>query len=175
MEARSKRRVVVGAATVLGAALVGLGPVSAQADSDANRDLAAARAATAKYHDEARAVADGYTPTDFCVESPAGAMGYHYLNHEYFGAPLDVRKPAALIYQPRPDGGRKLVAVEYFKVDADQDLGTDDDRPTLFGDEFDGPMEGHEPGMPRHYDQHVWIWQHNPSGMFAEWNPAGTC
>lgn len=174
MKARSRIRVVVGAVSVLGAALA-LGPLPAQADSDANRDLAAARAATAKYHDEAKAVADGYTPTDFCVESPAGVMGYHYINHEFFGKPLDVRKPAALIYQPRPDGTRKLVAVEYFKVDDDQKLDTDHDRPTLFGDEFDGPMPGHEPGMPVHYDQHVWIWQHNPAGMFAEWNPAGTC
>lgn len=26
-----------------------------------------------------------------------------------------------------------------------------------------------------HYDQHVWIWSHNPDGVFATWNPAITC
>jgi hypothetical protein len=22
---------------------------------------------------------------------------------------------------------------------------------------------------------HVWLWKHNPSGMFADWNPNVTC
>ena len=38
---------------------------------------------------------------------------------------------------------------------------------------FDGPMLGHEPGMPIHYDLHAWLWKQNPSGMFARWNPDG--
>jgi hypothetical protein len=29
--------------------------------------------------------------------------------------------------------------------------------------------------MPIHYDLHVWLWQHNPSGLFAPWNPDVTC
>ena len=40
---------------------------------------------------------------------------------------------------------------------------------------FDGPMLGHEPGMPIHYDLHVWIWQHNPVGMLDQFNPSGSC
>lgn len=44
--------------------------------------------------------------------------------------------------------------------------------PVLFGRTFDGPMAGHGPGMPWHYDLHVWIWAHNPSGTFAQFNPA---
>lgn len=148
----------------------------AQAGTMQNKDLAAARAATAQYHNESTAIADGYHATDECVAVPdIGAMGYHYVNFELFGQPLDVRKPAALIYQPNGNGGRKLVAVEYFAVDEDQDLSTDDDKPSLFGVEFDGPMEGHEEGMPVHYDLHVWVWQHNPAGMFEQFNPAGSC
>ena len=42
-------------------------------------------------------------------------------------------------------------------------------------DPFDGPMEGHSPVMPRHYDLHVWVWHHNPSGMFSMWNPNVSC
>ena len=34
-------------------------------------------------------------------------------------------------------------------------------------------MLGHEPGMPIHYDLHVWIWQHNPVGMLDMFNPRG--
>ena len=45
----------------------------------------------------------------------------------------------------------------------------------LFGQTFDGPMPGHIPTMPWHWDLHVWVWAHNPSGMFAEWNPSLQC
>ncbi len=40
---------------------------------------------------------------------------------------------------------------------------------------FDGPMLGHAPGMPIHYDLHVWVWRHNPSGTFNEYNPNVRC
>lgn len=59
--------------------------------------------------------------------------------------------------------------------DADQDLSTAGARPLMFGQAFAGPMEGHFPGTPMHYDLHVWTWAHNPAGMFAEWNPALSC
>ena len=45
----------------------------------------------------------------------------------------------------------------------------------LFGRGFDGPMLGHGPGMPIHYDLHAWIAEANPSGVFAQWNPAIRC
>lgn len=173
---RAARRIATTAAGLAAVALLTVLPGSASADTAENRDLAAVRAATAPYHDEAVAAADGYLPTDECAASPAGVMGFHYLNPAYVDGPLDVRRPQILVYQQSEGGGgRELVAVEYLVVDADQDLGTDDDRPYLFGRPFDGPMEGHEPNMPVHYDLHVWIWQHNPAGMFAQWNPAGSC
>jgi hypothetical protein len=36
-------------------------------------------------------------------------------------------------------------------------------------------MLGHEPGMPVHYDLHVWLYQANPDGVFASWNPSVSC
>ena len=69
----------------------------------------------------------------------------------------------------------KLVAVEYFSVDADQDLATAGDRPSVLGHPFDGPMPGHTPTMPIHYDLHVWVAENNPAGVFAQWNPAISC
>jgi len=36
-------------------------------------------------------------------------------------------------------------------------------------------MFGHEPGMPFHYDLHVWLYRHNPAGLSAMWNPRVDC
>lgn len=75
-----------------------------------------------------------------------------------------------------PKGNRlKLVGVEYMAIDGDQDLATAEDRPALFGRAFHGPMEGHGPGQPVHYDLHAWIWRVNPSGIFEDWNPKLRC
>ena len=68
---------------------------------------------------------------------------------------------------------RHLVGVEFFSADGVP--GTDDDRPSLFGQPFDGPMPGHFPGQPDHYDLHVWLWRFNPAGMFAQFNPRVSC
>jgi hypothetical protein len=51
----------------------------------------------------------------------------------------------------------------------------DNAAPVLFGRVFDGPMPGHAPGMPWHYDLHVWVWKHNPGGIFAQFNPTVSC
>ncbi len=88
---------------------------------------------------------------------------------------IDKDKPELLLYAPTRGSERKLVAVEYFKADEDQDLSTDADRPKLFGRPFDGPMPGHEPGMPVHYDLHVWVWRANPNGIFSPFNPRVSC
>lgn len=159
---------VLSAAALLASAST-LGQASAD---DQESQFAKVRAATAKYHNEARALADGYTRTDHCVPE----MGYHYLNFELFGAPLDMLKPAALIYAPHGNNGRKLIAVEYFVVDQDQDVGTHNAPvPALFGKVFDGPMPGHAPGMPVHYDLHAYIWTTNPDGTLATMNPEVSC
>lgn len=103
-------------------------------------------------------------------------MGIHFIKPSLAMDPaIDLRQPELLLYEPTKSGRLRLVGVEYFKADADQDLATDSDRPWLFGRPFDGPMLGHEPGMPIHYDLHVWIWKHNPSGMFAQFNPRVSC
>lgn len=73
------------------------------------------------------------------------------------------------------NGKLELVALEYFKRDADGSLVTADDRPFLFGQAFQGPMPGHNPTMPVHYDLHVWLYEDNPSGTFAQFNPAVSC
>ena len=146
-------------------------------DPDVGKGISQVRQATAKYHDVGTALADGYLPTEHCIEAPGvGGMGYHYLNPALVGDPsVDPSKPEVLLYAPKKNGGLKLVGVEYLVVDADQDLATDADRPDLFGVPFKGPMGGHEPGMPVHYDLHAWIFKGNPDGVFADFNPKVRC
>lgn len=160
-------------AVVLGAGLLASVTAVGQASAkDEQSEFAQVRKATAKYHNDAKAVAAGYTRGDFCVPG----MGYHYVNNDLFGAPLDLLKPAALLYAPHGKDGRKLIGVEYFVVDADQNPATDNSTvPALFGKQFDGPMPGHGPGMPVHYDLHAYIWTTNPNGTLATWNPDVSC
>lgn len=133
--------------------------------------LAEVRQATARYHDVRNAEAEGYVSTVHCVTLPDGsaAMGVHYVNVGLIDGTLRPDQPEILVYEPIP-GGLRLVAVEYMIPAAATSV-----HPALFGQPFDGPMPGHEPGMPVHYDLHVWIWKPNPDGIFAEWNPRVAC
>ncbi len=140
-------------------------------------DLQAVRAAAAQYHNVAAARADGYSDEhEPCVSSPAGTMGVHFVNQSLASDnEIDPLKPEILLYLPKSNGGYKFLGVEYFKVDDDQNLATTEDRPWLFGVPFDGPMPGHAPGMPIHYDLHAWVGVGNPAGALAAFNPAISC
>ena len=147
-------------------------------------ELEQARAALDKYRDPVLAVHDGYFSTIGCIEYPEGGregtmqyapggMGIHFLNMQLVGPTLDPAKPQVLIYEPDGDNLR-LVAAEWFMPL--QAAGKT--RPTIFGKELEGPMEGHHPLMPtgmHHYDLHVWLWKTNPAGTFAATNPALKC
>ena len=75
---------------------------------------------------------------------------------------------------PRSGNGKlQLTGAEWFVP-----LAIAKERPKMFGHEFQGPMEGHEPVMPAelaHYDLHVWLFKNNPEGTFAPTNPAVQC
>lgn len=155
-------------------ATAGIG-ITLAGDGQLPPELQAVRSAVARYHSVDQAEADGYFAASPCESSPAGTMGIHYINPALFGPGNDPLQPEILLYTPRADGSLELVGVEYFAVDADQDLATAGDRPSIFGHPFDGPMLGHAPGMPIHYDLHVWVAERNPAGVFAKWNPAIAC
>lgn len=145
---------------------------------ETQRLLREVRKATEAFRDLEAAQAAGYTETTGeCAADPKyGGMGVHYGNPELLAdGELDPLQPEVLVYQPTRHGKLRLGAVEYFIPDADQDLDTNDDLPSLFGVPFDGPMLGHEPGMPKHYDLHVWLYRDNPAGLFSAWNPSVTC
>ena len=163
---------------------------------DLGPQFAAVRAATATYHDVATARAAGYsTANEPCVVFPDGAMGIHAPNQPLIQDPaLDPTRPEVLLYEPKPDGGLKLVAVEYLRILLLRHRTTGavgpwispspwdpavyevvSPTPQLFGRTFDGPMPGHSPTMPWHWDLHVWVWTPNPNGMFATGNPLVHC
>ncbi len=151
-------------------AAVAVPAASAVAHDSAKRDLAEARRATAPFHNVDKARAAGYEAAEHCVEVPGlGGMGFHDPNFGLMDFSLDPSKPELLLYEPKKNGGLRLVAVEYFVPYVGQPA------PELFGQRFDGPMPGHEPGMPEHYDLHVWLWKHNPNGRFAQFNPRVDC
>lgn len=141
-------------------------------------DLQVARELADEFSDPQAALDAGYMAAEVCVPNPEGdgAMGYHYLNPDLIDDTISADEPEVLVYAPTgEDDELTLGAVEYLKPDADQDLSTDDDRPTIFGQEFDGPMEGHEEGQPIHYDLHVWTGVENPAGTFVPFNPDVSC
>lgn len=132
-----------------------------------------ARALLARYADPVLAVHDGYLSSMVCVEFPEGGMGVHFINMQTIGPTPDPNKPQVLIYEPIGDSLR-LAAVEWFVPLATGITAA----PVLFGETFDGPMDGHHPVMPhelRHYDLHVWLFKHNPRGMFVAVNPDVKC
>ena len=150
--------------------------------------LATTRRSTAKYLDEARAVRDGFIADPFCIAIPGvGAMGFHYVNPEWVAdIAVNPLRPEVLLYAERPNGKRHLVALEYlvpvlsggmpWQGSASEPPPTiDNPPPVLFRRTFDGPMPGHTPTMPWHYELHVWAWQHNPAGTFAPFNPRLSC
>jgi hypothetical protein len=159
-------------------------------------DLAAVRAATAAFHDVERAIEAGYaTPIGgHCDEISSGAMGVHSGNPSLVqNQALDPERPEVLRYLPQDGGGVRLTGVEYVQPVLLRNPNTGvvapwlpqtpwpanyvvvTPTPQLFGQTFQGPMPGHVPGMPWHWDLHVWVWANNPSGMFAQWNPALSC
>jgi hypothetical protein len=142
------------------------------------KELAQVRQATAKYQDVSVALAEGFIRTPNCVESPDGGMGIHFINPARLMDPAEnILEPEILLYI-ETSGGMKLLGVEYFYGIGAPDTPVPDPAPPapiLFGRPFDGPMEQHEPGQPPHYDLHVWVWQANPSGMFAMFNPNVSC
>jgi hypothetical protein len=170
-------------AAALGIAFLGatLGSVAGEEADKAQID--ALRKSLEKYQDYKVAVRDLYLSTVGCVhysgekkpglmEYPKGAMGVHFVNVTVQGPP-DPMKPNVLIYEP-VGKELKLVAAEWLvPLTADTKA-----RPSLFGQPFTGPMEGHEPLIPKeyvHYDLHAWLFKKNPLGLFAPTNPDVHC
>jgi hypothetical protein len=167
-----------------------------QGDPSLGPQLSAVRDATDQFHEVSAAMAAGYlNPAGrVCDQIAIGTMGIHSPNLALQATQaLDPLRPEVLLYLPKPGGGFRLVAVEYIQFVLLRNPATNQvapwvspnpwpsnyevvtPTPTLFGQTFNGPMAGHVPGMPWHWDLHAWIWANNPTGIFEPWNPAISC
>ena len=134
---------------------------------DVDRDLARARAATARFRNVEAAVSAGYPATDHCIENqPTGGMGLHFMNQALRDTTLDVEKPEILVYEKMADGSVRLNGVEYVVPIAGW---TSDQPPVLMGQSLKRAN-----GLGIFY-LHAWIWKPSPTGVFADWNPDVKC
>lgn len=138
--------------------------------SDTRKELAQARRATAKYHNIANAINDGYIDADFLL----AGVGCHMINLDLvFGdnGVIDLTKPELLIYATEDcaegaDGQSELRSIEYVRPcngmcdesNLPEGFSGDDDAWEVFGDNVLWTL-------------HAWVWRHNPDGIFVKINP----
>ena len=124
------------------------------------QELAAARAATAKYHDVDRAIADGYIN----VNDYEAGEGFHFVKPSLIDGTFNPDEPEVLLYAPVPNENRlELVAVEYAVP-----LALSVTPPAGFSGDSDTWRVNNEIGV---WELTAWVWLHNSNGMFAHTNP----
>jgi hypothetical protein len=175
------------ALSVLGIAVAPLSmsaPVSGQEQASAVKSSGSSplidkvRAATARFRDINVAHAEGFVQGTPCVSGPDfGAMGVHFvLPARIRGGILNAAEPAALIYQPLEGGGFRLVGVEFIVLAAGWAAKhPDGSPPALDGHLLNLIGAPNRFGLPNFYEIHVWAWEQNPVGSFADWNTHVTC
>lgn len=162
----------VALAALAGLVLAGAASVTARAD-----ELAAVRNATARFHDFDKAAEAGYGEFYVCTdEEGVGAMGQHYVNGVLVGdAILDPVAPEAIMYEPKPGGGERLVGVEWVVFVSAWEAAGNTEPPTLFGRTLNLVPEPNRYGIPAFYELHAWVWKPNPAGVHEDWNPRVSC
>jgi hypothetical protein len=136
--------------------------------------------ATAQYRDINAALAAGFAQATPCVSGPDfGAMGVHFvLGSRINAGTLDATQPEALIYEPLPNGAFRLVGVEFIilaSVWQSQNPPGSTATPALEGHLMNFVAAPNRYGLPSFYELHVWAWEHNPVGSFADWNTQVSC
>jgi len=137
------------------------------------------RKATAQFKDINAALAAGFVQATPCVSGPDfGAMGVHFvLGSRIAAGTLNGTQPEALIYEPLPSGAFRLVGVEFIilaSVWQTQNPGSTA-TPALEGHLMNFVDAPNRYGLPAFYELHVWAWEHNPVGSFADWNTQVSC
>jgi hypothetical protein len=137
------------------------------AGDDLSRELDRIREVTRKFKDLEKAHEAGYpTRVPRCIDSQDGGMGHHYMHPRLLDDTLELEKPEILVYAPVEDGKLRLAGVEYI---VPLSAWRDTDPPKILGQSL------------KRSDQleiwylHVWVWEENVNGMFADWNPAVKC
>lgn len=134
------------------------------------------RNATRRFRDVNVAKAEGYQLMFGCVSGPDdGAMGLHYVNLALVADPaVDPRQPEIVIYEPLPNGGRRLIGAD-FLVFAEGWHATNTNTPELMGQLMHLIDSPNRYGLPSFYTLHVWAWKPNSNGAFVNWHPDVSC
>ena len=93
-------------------------------------------------------------------------MGLHYVNKDLLDDHLDVEHPEILVYAPTSSGAPRLVGVEYI---VPLSKWSAPEAPRIFGQELKRSE------ALKIWYLHVWSWEENEKGLFADWNPAVQC
>ena len=135
------------------------------------------RSATAQFKDINAAIAAGFVQATPCVSGPDfGAMGVHFvLPSRIAGGVLKADQPEALIYEPLSNGALRLVGVEFIVLASVWGPSPPAPPPALEGQLLNFVDAPNRYGLPAFYELHVWAWEHNPVGSFADWNTRVTC
>ncbi len=151
---------LIGSATIAGHKIMAATVVGDNLGESTLQELAIARAATAKYHDVARAEADGYINTgDY-----ESGEGLHYVKPSLIDGTFNPDEPEILLYAPVPNENRlELVAVEYVVP-----LPLSATPPSGFSGDSDVWTVNNEQHV---WEVTAWVWLHNSNGMFAHSNP----
>jgi len=126
--------------------------------------------ALSKFAFGAAAKEAGYRNVDECVRVADGGYGVPFVHDGAKGT--DLARPPVLLYRVTPDWTYQLLGAEWY-VSAE----AVSEPPTMLGQPFHNPMEGHTPEstQPRHYGLHAWLFRPNPKGLFAQFNPTVSC
>ena len=127
------------------------------------------RDATRKFQTLDSAVAAGYPREvrDCLVHEHHGAMGYHHANRGYMDAVLDVARPEILLYERTPAGQYRLNGVEFILPYTQH--ARDATPPVFMGQTL------HREDNLKFWYLHVWAWNENPDGIFANFHSRVTC
>ena len=144
----------------------GIEPLSA----DENSQLNELRRFVAPFHNFDKAVAYGYNVPapgpGVCISHPTrGGMGFHYTyaHRDLINdGRVNLLEPEFLVYAPKPNGGVKFAALDYF---VPYNTWSSPEPPALLGRPF-----AREDDFQA-YVMHIWLFWHNPAGMFENYNP----
>ncbi|HEY6516327.1 MAG TPA: hypothetical protein VIY50_09295 [Steroidobacteraceae bacterium] len=153
-------------------------PLIASAGNGATPLIDEVRNATMQYLEISTALAQNFVAATPCVSGPdAGAMGVHFIRMDRVkNLLLDAKQPQALIYEPMTDGAMRLVGVEYIVLDANWSaVNPPGSAPALEGNLLNYVATPNRYGLPAFWEMHVWAWQQNPKGSYADWNTHVTC
>jgi hypothetical protein len=156
---------------------LGMLPV-ARANEDTTPLIDKVHDATARYTDINVAIAEGWVAATPCVSGPdTGAMGVHLvLSSRINAGVLKAEQPEALIYEPMANGAMRLVGVEFIVLASVWESNNPGGGvPALDGNLLNYIPAPNRYGLPAFYEMHVWAWEHNPKGSYADWNTHVTC